>query len=201
MKKFSLSFFLIAVFMTLSINTFGQDIYSGTIIRKGNPCPPVDPDEDPCIPGVIFWLKTTSQNYVLTIDSKWIWNSEIIFDGVEYGWNDEVEITGTVTAIIDVYTEDVYELEIETIKKIETSIRSLPFDNNKVYYDAANQVIVIDKTLQSQSLTLELYDMQGKVILKKDAGNTISVAHLSNGVYLYRLLENNRMIYSGKIVL
>jgi hypothetical protein len=72
---------------------------------------------------------------------------------------------------------------------------------NKVYYDAANQVIVIDKTLQSQSLTIELYDMQGKVILKKDAGNTISVAHLPSGIYLYRLLENNRMIYSGKIVL
>jgi hypothetical protein len=195
-----LSFFFIAVFMALCINTFGQDVYTGKIIPNGNPCPPSDPDEDPCVPGIVLWLETTSLDYVLTINSYWIWNDPFLFDGVEYGWNDEVEITGTVTEFIGVYTKDVYELEIETIKKVGTGIGTLPFDN-KVYYDATNQVIVIDKTLQNQFSTLELYDMQGKVILRKtDAGNTISIANLPSGVYLYRLSQNNRAICSGKVV-
>jgi len=192
-----LSFFFIAVFMTLSINTFGQDVYTGKLARWGNPCPP--PPEE-CPPGVVFWLKTTSQDYVLTIGSQWLWNSSFTFDGVEYQWNDEVEITGTVTVWTEEYSEVIHELEIGSIKKVETSIETLSFDNNKVYYNTVNQVIVIDETLQNQSLTLELYNVQGKVVLRTaDAGNTVSVANLPNGVYLYRLLENNRAIYSGKI--
>jgi hypothetical protein len=172
----------------------------GKIFLDGNPCPPPDPDF-PCLPCVVLWLETTSLDYVLTINSHWICDDKIIFDGVEYQWNDEVEITGTVTVWTEVYTEVVYELEIETIKKIETSIESLSFDNNKIYYNAVNQSIIIDATLQNKSLTLELYDMPGKAILRKtDVGNTISIANLPNGIYLYRLLENNRAIYSGKIV-
>jgi hypothetical protein len=193
-----LLFFFLAVFMTLSINTFAQDVYTGTISPKGNPCPP--PPEE-CPPGLVLWLKTTSLDYVLTIDSKWIWNDKIIFEGVEYLWDDEVEITGIVTVWTEMYSEEIHELEIETIKKVETSIGTLSFNNNKVYYDAVTQVIVIDKTLQNQSLTLELYDIQGKVILSKaDVGNTVSIANLPNGIYLYRLLENNRAICSGKIL-
>ena len=195
-----LSFFFIAVFMTLSINTFGQDVYTGKLARWGNPCPPPDPDF-PCVPGVVFWLKTTSQDYVLTIGSRWLWDDPFTFEGVEYQWNDEVEITGTVTVWTEEYSEVIHELEIGSIKKVETGIESLSFDNNKVYYNAVNQFIVIDETLQNQSLTLELYDVQGKVILRKtDAGNGVSVANLPNGVYLYRVLENNQATYSGKIL-
>jgi hypothetical protein len=176
-------------------------IYTGKLIVDGNPCPPPDP-ENPCVPGAVLWLETTSLDYVLTINSYWIWTDYIIFGGIEYFEDDEVEITGIVTEFIGVYTEDVYELEIETIKKVGTGIGSpSKSESNKVYYDATNRVIVIDKTLQNQFSTLELYDMQGKVILRKtDTGNTISIANLPSGVYLYRLLENNRAIYSGKIL-
>ncbi|MCL2327264.1 MAG: T9SS type A sorting domain-containing protein [Bacteroidetes bacterium] len=74
--------------------------------------------------------------------------------------------------------------------------------DNKVYFDATNQLIVLDETLQHQSLTLELIDMQGKEVLKKTNMNDspISVANLPNGVYLYRLLQNGQAIYSGKIL-
>jgi len=76
-------------------------------------------------------------------------------------------------------------------------------DKNKVYFDATKQAIVIDETLQNQSLTFELIDMQGKVVCRKtNAGNSsIGVANLPKGIYLYRLLHNNGAIYSGKIML
>ena len=77
----------------------------------------------------------------------------------------------------------------------------LPTANqNKVCYDAIKQVIVIDETLQNQFLTFELYDMQGKVILRKsNISNFISVTNLPNGIYLYHLLQDNQLICWGKI--
>ena len=89
-------------------------------------------------------------------------------------------------------------------EKIDITGITLPFksDNNKVYYDATNQVIVIDETLQNQSFTFELIDMQGKMVCSKaNSDHTIDVAKLPAGIYLYRLLQNNGTIYSGKIVL
>jgi len=71
---------------------------------------------------------------------------------------------------------------------------------NKIYYDAITQLFIFDETLQNQSLTLKLYNIQGQVILKAETGRSVSIAHLPNGVYLYRLLENGRVNYSGKIL-
>ena len=88
-------------------------------------------------------------------------------------------------------------------KKIgSTNIESpLESDKNKIYLDAANQVIVIDETLQNESLTVELIDLQGNTIWKKtNVGESVSVAHLPSGIYLCRVLQNGRMIYSDKIL-
>jgi len=90
-------------------------------------------------------------------------------------------------------------------KKIESSgIVSPSISNsNKVYYDAANQLIIIDETLQNQSSTFELMDLQGKVIFRKtnaDYYTPISISNLPNGVYLYRLLLHNKEVYFGKIL-
>jgi len=71
----------------------------------------------------------------------------------------------------------------------------------KVHYDPEIQAIVIDKTLQNQSFTLELYDLQGRAVLRKsDVGATVNIADLPKGMYLYRVLENNRAACSGKIL-
>jgi hypothetical protein len=87
-------------------------------------------------------------------------------------------------------------------KSTTDAIEFQPESNqNKVYYNATNQHIIIEGNLQNQSLILKLYDMQGKVILRKiNAGNSINIANLPSGVYLCRLLENSQVIYSGKIL-
>jgi len=78
----------------------------------------------------------------------------------------------------------------------------LPTDENIVYFDVINQLIVLDETLQHQSLTFELIDTLGKIVLKKTNvdSNAISVVNIPNGVYLYRLLQNKRTVFRGKIL-
>jgi len=195
MKQFLI--FFISVFMCLNI--YGQNTYSGKIIPMSNLC-----QTDPCLPGMVFGLETTSNNYILTINSNWIWSdNRLIVEDIEYFIDDEVEITGITTTKQDVNSNEYTELEIKIIKKLtSSSIKILSFGNKKAYYDEIKQVIVIDETLQNQSLTFELVDLQGKMILKKtDVGNTsISIANLPDGLYLYRLLKNSRIIYFGKIL-
>jgi len=84
---------------------------------------------------------------------------------------------------------------------ISPSIKNIATIQNNIYYNSINQEIVIDEVLQNQSLTLVLYDMLGKMIISKtDVGNTVSIANLPNGVYVYRLLENKQVISKGKVV-
>jgi|GEM_PF-1256909 len=196
MKRLSL--FIISVFILLSISTYGENTYTGKIVWRGNPC-----TTDPCLPCAVLWLETSFGNYVLSINSHWICNSKIIFDGIEYFIDDEVEVTGTISVGIDISSEEYFNLEIETIKKLTSNIESVSFSNNKVYYDVTKQVIVIDETLQNQSLTFELVDMQGQAVLRKtsiDNSTFISVANLPSGVYLYRLVQDSQIIGLGKIL-
>ncbi|MCL1936774.1 MAG: T9SS type A sorting domain-containing protein [Candidatus Azobacteroides sp.] len=79
----------------------------------------------------------------------------------------------------------------------------LPTDENKVYFDGTNKIIVFDKTLQNQSLTFELVDMQRRVVLRTIGlgnKNSISIANLLNGIYLYHLTKNGMVICTGKIL-
>ena len=196
-----LSFFFIAVFI-LSIGTYGQNTYTGTIFSQGGPIFSLDPDFPP-VPCGVLWLETASGNYILRFDSHWICGKPLIVDGIEYGMDDEVEITGTVKSVgMDIYLEEHFELEIEVIKKRTSNIESVSF-NNKIYYDGIKQIIVIDETLQNQSFTFELINMQGKTVCSKTnlSNNFIDVAKLSAGIYLYRLMQNNKAVYSDKIVL
>ena len=194
MKK---TFVFLAYIAFMCFNTYGQNAYKGKITTLPNPCETV-----PCLPGMVLGLKTTSNNYVLTINSNWIWSNKLIVEDIEYIIDDEVEITGIITTKQGVNSKEYTELGIETIRKLSaTNIKSLPFDNNKVYYDVEKQVIVIDETLQNQLLALELYNTQGKVILKKNIDNPfVSIANLPPGAYLYRLYLKNREVCFGKII-
>jgi len=51
------------------------------------------------------------------------------------------------------------------------------------------------------SLSLEVYDLSGKRVIERSIDNneTIRVNHLSAGIYLYKLTDNNDLISSGKL--
>jgi hypothetical protein len=80
-------------------------------------------------------------------------------------------------------------------------IPSIETNPTKVYYNTMNQKIVIDAGLQSQSLIVELYDIQGKMLLRQtNVSNSVSIAHFPQGVYVYRLLQGNQVICRGKVL-
>lgn len=178
----------------MCLNTYGQNTYSGKIIYMPNPCL-----TEPCLPGIVFGLETTSQNYVLTINSNWIWsNNRLIIGDVEYFIDDEVEIIGITTTKQDINSNEYTELEIK--QTTTSNVEFVSLNKSAVYYDAIKQIIVIE-TLRNKSFIFELVNMQGKVILRKtNACDTISIANLPIGVYVYRLLENKQVIFNGKIL-
>ena len=183
-----------------------QNTYTGKIDWMGDPLciPPVSP---PCPPeeNSTLGLQVVSGNFileiVLTFDLQ-LFKDKLIVENIEYFVGDEVEIIGSITGKKDGFSREYIELEIESIKKLTSNIESVSFSNNKVYYDEKKQVIVIDETLLSQSLTFELMDMQGKVILIKTdiSNNSVNIVNLLNGVYLYRLTQNGIIICTGKIL-
>jgi hypothetical protein len=88
-----------------------KNTHNGKIIYLPNPC-----QEEPCLPGTVLGLETFSGNYILTINSQWIWNDKIIFDGIEYCEGEYVSITGTISVKSDVFLKKYIELEIRAIK-------------------------------------------------------------------------------------
>jgi len=182
----------------MCLNTFGQNTHRGKIVGKETPTFSL---EFPPIPCLILWLETTSDNYILSINSHWICDNKIIVNEIAYEIDNEVEITGTIISSgIDIYLVEHFTLEIETISKL-ISIETQSLANNKVYYNTKQQAIIIDANLLKQNLTLELYNTQGQIILKTSINNnSVSLSNLQSGMYLYRLLQNDKEVYSGKIL-
>ena len=96
-----------------------------------------------------------------------------------------------------------YPLESCNCKGVKKVVHIPPIEPTptKAYYNPITQEIIIDAGLQNQPLTLELYNIQGKMLLREiNVGNSISIAHLPQGVYVYRLLQGNQMVCRGKVL-
>ena len=87
----------------------GVQTLVGKIIVDANPCPP---SIYSCLPGMMYWLETSSENYLIE-HGIWADGSKIIFNDIEYFEGDEVEITGKVT-----FYKGYYSIEIISIKKL-----------------------------------------------------------------------------------
>ena len=170
--------------------------YGGIITYRLNPNL-VDVEEE------IFALEGYSGDFIFTINSQYISsNSKLIVDGVEYFREDMVRATGIISRK-EGLRRPYNEFEIKTIEKMSfNTVATTKSNNKKVYYNAAQQAIVIDETLQNQLSAFELMDLQGRVLLKQtnSGGTSIGMANLPDGVYLYRLLLKNRETYFGKII-
>ena len=171
--------------------------YGGKIVYKLNPN--VTDVED-----VIFGIDLyNTGGFIFTINSQFISkNSKLMVDNIEYFNGDDVIVTGIIAQKEGLRWGPYIEIEIEKMEKMYFNTISFMklSDNTKVHYNVIGQEIVIEESLQNQSLILELYDILGRMLLKQTDANTVSIANLPNGVYVYRLLDNNKIISSGKVV-
>ena len=197
----------------VQLKTYGNSTYIGEIVSDKNPCPPSD---FPCIPGIVLWLETNSCEFVLSINSHWITDNKIVVDGIEYFEGDEVQITGTVTVLQDMYSEEYFELEIETIiswvggnfenpecpplniEQTDTSTTA----GIKVYPNSANTMLHIVLAEFSNG-SLVLYDLHGKAVLTQSINGTNAVMNidsLASGNYILCLIQNGSKSKGVKVV-
>jgi len=63
--------------------------------------------------------------------------------------------------------------------------------------------ITINSKILSRSCTFELLDIRGSVVLKTEISNSqnsVSLIDFAKGLYLFRVVDNSNIIYTGKIV-
>lgn len=87
---------------------------------------------------------------------------------------------------------------------IITSIPNNEMVDPLVYPNPSSDNIWIKLDYSGEHILFELIDIYGKVVLKKQLENTINtinVNDISKGIYIFRILNNNSLIGTGKIKL
>lgn len=82
-----------------------------------------------------------------------------------------------------------------------TGINDVQESGVSVYPIPASETITFNWEDTYTHLSLELYDLAGKRVISRsiDKNESIGIEQLSEGIYLYKLINNNTLIYSGKI--
>ncbi len=71
-----------------------------------------------------------------------------------------------------------------------------------IYPNPAREHIVPSWDSGQESLTLEIYQVTGVRMLHREVtpGMPVSVGHLNRGLYLYRLVDDGRVVHAGKLL-
>lgn len=170
--------------------------YTGTLVSIPNPAM-----EIPAMPGLVVGLKCDDNQYVLS-KKEWLGDNYVEMGEVCCEVGDSVEIKGEVSTHIDLLNRIYFELEIDTIRKNEKDVDSTGngplHEIGEVRYDASSHNIVIECDVSPN--TIEVFDAQGRCVLRVTGpGQSVSVARLPHGLYVYRLWGNG-IICSGKFV-
>ena len=130
-----------------------------------------------------------------------------------YAWNTgastmSISVTPTVTTTYSVNVTDVNFCSSSAFVTVNvstcTGIDELIANTVTVYPNPNNGTINITLTSElTKNSTLEIYDAIGKLIATEVLSNelnTLNISNLSNGIYSFRVLNNNNMVKSGKLV-
>ncbi|MCD0466579.1 T9SS-dependent choice-of-anchor J family protein [Flavobacterium sp. ENC] len=94
------------------------------------------------------------------------------------------------------------------------NLATTDFENKNGYFvqaypnPASDVVNVTVKTAQDKNLKLRIYDISGRLVMspieikgtEEKSNAVIPVGNLKSGVYIYTLTENNKVIYTSKII-
>ncbi len=83
-----------------------------------------------------------------------------------------------------------------------TGIIELADQDFKIYPNPATESVTFNWKGNSNSFMLKMYQITGAEVLEQNAwpGKGISISHLANGVYFYKLMNGQQVINAGKIV-
>ena len=86
------------------------------------------------------------------------------------------------------------EINITGIANIESNQASL-------YPQPADDYVIFDWRSSNPVFDLDLYDVNGRLVMQKKIGNhkAVAIHHLTPGLYLYRLSDNQQHLISGKM--
>ncbi|MCD7971522.1 MAG: T9SS type A sorting domain-containing protein [Candidatus Azobacteroides sp.] len=87
---------------------------------------------------------------------------------------------------------------------IVNSIYDISVNNQPVIYpNPVKEILWIKEEVLDAASEITLTDLSGKIMVRKAVGiseNVINLSNLPDGVYLYKLIVNNRNSYTGKII-
>ena len=76
-------------------------------------------------------------------------------------------------------------------------------EKNLIVNNPAKEFILLNKDMIEHPCLFELIDINGRVLLQKTvdaSNNTVNVNHIQNGMYLCRLIKNNQVICTEKVI-
>lgn len=115
------------------------------------------------------------------------------------------DITGT---FCDPYNQFVYykmgNSEVGTPLNFEVSgLESQPVSTVRIYPNPVDDVLHIDLEKKSGAkINLEIWNISGQIVFKEpiQKQNTINISEFPAGLYLYRIMNENSLVSSGKIL-
>ena len=83
-----------------------------------------------------------------------------------------------------------------------TGINNIGFAEVRVYPNPATEFIVFGGMESPGAACIELFNIQGKIVLSQEINNSqkVSVQHLPQGLYLYKYSGDSK-IYTGKLII
>ncbi len=118
-----------------------------------------------------------------------------------------VIISGTkITESLENYDTFIFKIDADGNSSLPTEVENTSNLGKDVivYPNPTTGIINIQKGQQIQNATIEIYDLNGKLIIKKQLLSDISTVDLANnqtGIYFYNIIIENKIIDNGKIIL
>ncbi|MBC7383719.1 MAG: agmatine deiminase family protein [Bacteroidia bacterium] len=164
-----------------------------------------------------YWRKnanSTWTNFSLT-DSAGYWTGEITnanltgSDSVEYYLTATSNNGKTVTKPITATKGGYYTMRTQYLSSLNDFVISSDHLFNAYPNPATQKVTISFKLIQSNYTEMQLIDLNGKLVFSKNFGilteglheTQINTSELAAGMYLYRLLINNKPMMSKRLVI
>lgn len=176
-----------------------KDTLYGRILFAPNPCLDV-----PCLPGMVLAVENDTSIFILTIGGTWLLtDNPLVINNYTFENNDSVVIIGTIFLKKDIKLEKYYEIEIDSISFLTTSIEQLTTKSICVYPNPSNGMILINAN-DLNIKGIEVFDISGQKIYqsyKNPTTNIIVIEGLLNkGILILKILLDDNQVLTQKII-